>query len=250
LARDARLAIHPAYHAAVRRLRSHIAHEAGLEPGAGQQLVTATRDGVLLHALVSPATRIVRRAAFQGAGSAVQRVLMECLCAIMEGKPLQECADHATIFVERCLRDPNAIPPVPGVVTPENADPAFALPQSLVRELLGQCHPPTGDRSTENFYDRPVGASWAAFSTHQRSEAVERVLRNQNMSSHVAVLGIDGLKRVIVSFTTESSSGERQTLLARLEAELHRTVEPTLQVVAQAKADTNVLRIIEKRQAS
>lgn len=248
LAPAAELDIHPCYRQRLGDVLKRVTHEGSLAADDKHELISATRDGVTLTALVARARHTVARAVFQGAATPVQRGLMESLCAIMESTPLQECADHALIAVEHALRDPSLSPPVAGLVTPENADPAFALPQSLVRAILDEYRSRTGRTETANFYDHPISERWARTSTQERTASLQRALEAQGMTGQVELVGMDGPKRVVVRFPNDLSSAAKQALLVRLEGALRQTVEPTLHVVAQVKADVNILRLPEKKQ--
>jgi dTDP-4-amino-4,6-dideoxygalactose transaminase len=241
--------MHRCYHDGLARILKGVGHEQTLEPVAGRELLAALHEGRTLMALIDPGNGKVTRASFQGAASAEERGLLEALCSVMEGRPVQECADHAVICVEGLLRDPAQAPPVAGVVTPRNADWAFALPQRLVRAVLEQYRQRTGYRETRNFYDRPLSPRWAAMSEKDRAEAVAAMLGAQ-AAGQVDLVGMDGPRRAVVRFTAEMEGAARQTLLARLDTAVRRTVEPTLQLVAQVRSDTNILRLPEKKKAS
>jgi hypothetical protein len=236
------LPIHSCYQAALTRLLERVTHEGALAPSQGKELVSVSADGMTLAALVEPRRHVVAQAAFQGASAAVQRGLLEGLCAAMEGRPLQDAADHALIAVEDNLRDHAQPPPVSGLVTPDNADPAFAGPQQLVRALLAAYRERTGWRDTANFHDAPVSSAWAALTPAERSSALGRALEALAVTDRVEVVGLEGPKRVVVRFLTDLSSDARQTLLRQLENQLRQAVEPTLHVVAQVKSDVNILR--------
>ena len=63
---------------------------------------------------------------------------MDCLCGIMLGLPLPEIREHAVVRLEHFLRDKSKIPPVPGIVLPQNADTLFAKTRSLLNALLSK----------------------------------------------------------------------------------------------------------------
>jgi hypothetical protein len=241
------LEIHPSYVQGLLGVLAQVRHEQPLPGTAVGDLVSVSEEVVTLTAVVERRRRAVVQAAFQGAATATQRGLLEALCRAMEKKPIQECADHALIAVERGLRDPAAAPPVAGLVTPDNADPAFALPQRLVRALLAEYRRQTGYTDTANFFDRPVSAHWAQLTLEQRQSALQDALRAEEGGRHLELVGLDGPKRVVVRFTAELDSNARQEILARLETRLRQTVEPALHITTQVKADTNILRTADKK---
>jgi dTDP-4-amino-4,6-dideoxygalactose transaminase len=240
-------AIHPSYQKGLEEALAHVRHGQALGPTDGQELVAAVHEGVTLAALVEPARRLVTRAAFHGARTTGERGVLEALCTVMEGRPLQECSDHALILVERRLRE--GAPPVPGLVTPDNADPVFALPQRLVRALLTEYRRRTGCSETTNTFEQPCSQRWAGLTEPQRRSAVQAELEAR-ATDQLDLVELEGMKRAVVRFRTDMDSGAKQNLLASLEAHVRRVVEPTLQLVAQVKLDTNILRQPDKRKAS
>ena len=130
--------LHPIYRDAVARiLAAPIGHEGTVDVTPGLEGLQAGRDGWILSALIDPGTHHVRAARHRGARDST-RALLEGLCAIMEDTPLLECADHAVIRLEHRLRDRAQPRPVPGVVTPESVEPAFAPLTAAVRDLLAE----------------------------------------------------------------------------------------------------------------
>lgn len=250
LAAEPELAIHPCYREGLRRILADVRHERPPSSVAGQDPVAATAEGITLTALIQPARRTVTQATFQGAASPVQRGLLESLCIVMEGRPIQEAADHAMIAVEYRLRDRAQPPPVPGLVTPENADPAFALPQQLVRAVLAEYRKRTGGNDTANFFDAPPSQAWIRRTEAERGEALRSQLALPPFAGNLELAGMDGLKRVVVGFTGTLSSDEKQRLLCELETQLREHVEPSLHVTAQARSDSNLLRQPEKKKAT
>jgi hypothetical protein len=230
-------------------LQTDARHEGKLAPADGAILVSVEWEGVTLELLVRGSNHQVAAAAFGGATGA-QRGLLESLCRVMEGRPIQECADHAVIAVERELRDPAVAPPVRGLLTPENADPSFALLQSLVRRLRTDYAEKTGFVSTVNFYDARPSEPWRRLSDDQRMEKLNEALGKWGWAGRLRILEIAEQKRVVVGFSGNLTSGEQQEALVKLEEKLRHELEPTLQLLTQAKSDTNVVRIPTNRKTT
>ncbi|MCE9544441.1 MAG: hypothetical protein K8T25_02810 [Planctomycetia bacterium] len=239
--------IHPCYRDALSKVLTDVQHERQPEAAAGQEHVTVQLGDWELSASVDTKNTVVKQAGFAGTGTAIERGLLEMLCHTIEGRPIQEAADHATIAIEHALRDKKAPPPVVGVVTPENADPAFQLPQQIVRKLLSEYRTRTGYSATRNFFDRPASPTWIKLSPEERCEAIAAVLPKGGDEADVKLVRMDGLKRVVVGFTSELTSHQKQVVLAQLEAALRERVEPSLQVMAQIRADANILRMPEQK---
>jgi len=239
--------IHPCYRAALDTVLTDIRHEIQPEPATGQIAVTAKEGPCELFSAIDSKSTQVKQAGFRGAASPIDRGLLEVLCRIMEGRPIQECADHATIAVEYALRDKSQPSPIRGIVTPENADPAFQLPQALVRRLLAEFRSRTGYAATQNFFDRPARPAWIKLSEPDRIGTIAAAMSSSADAADMELVQMDGLKRVVVRFKSGVSSNQMQDSLVRLEDHLRATVEPTLQLTTQVRRDANVLRMPEKK---
>ena len=243
--RYAGLDIHPSYRNNLHDALESCTHEGVLKQTTGFELVQASHQSITLMALVDSSDRTVKEASFHGSVTDVQRGLLEVMCAIMEGKPIQECNDHAVIRLEYHLRDHSQPAPMPGIVTPQNADPAFALPLHLVRNLLGCYRKKTGYQDTENFYDQPASAGWRALSREERLARVRTAIENHPAGRGVQVLGFEVVNRVIVDF--DGSIGDtKQEKLMELEFHLKQIVESTLQLYLQPEVDQNKIRRIKE----
>jgi len=235
--------IHSAYQQRAIEAGTSAQHQRVLEGSGELVLVVAMAEELKLQALVNPKTHVMEQAAFAGAQTSIDRGLLETLCIVMEGKPIQECADHAAIFAERALRDPAAAPLVPGLLTPDNGDPAFRLLQSLARQLRCQYAEQTGCTNTINFFDRRPSGQWRKLSEAARIDLLNEAIQKEQLSRQLRVLGVQEGKRVVVAFVAPLSGHEQQALLVKLETTLRQTVESTLQIMLETKSDTNVVRI-------
>src|SRR5207245_1768923 len=93
---------------------------------------TLEKDDVRLY-LRAP-RGIVIDACFDGAREDRAAVLA-AFCRMAIGIPLDEIRDHGPLRLLHSLSDPSVAPPVRGLLTPENADPAFAFLAGLCRSL-------------------------------------------------------------------------------------------------------------------
>ena len=140
------------------------------------------------------------------------------------------------------LRDPTAPLPVAGIVLPENADPAFALPLRLIRALFAEWRRVSGAAVAENFYDQPSSPSWRVLTTEERAARIQRALEDHELGQAMAVVRLESLQRVVVRFLTPLDTAAQQQRLIGVEGYLKETVEPTLQVYLEPKLDQNRLR--------
>ena len=220
------------------------AHDGALDEEQGCVLAQGAHDGVKLMAVVERSRHIVKRAAYQGGVSQVQRGLLEGLCPLLVGKPILECSDHAVIFLEFELRDHSQPRPVSGILTPENADAMFALPTALARGLLADYRRKTGFESTENHYDPPISARWRALAPEERMNRIRGAVALHPAGCGAELIGLETPRRAVVRFTgaTTTDSATEQSRLMELEGHLKSTVERTLQLYAEAKDDQSKLR--------
>ena len=213
-----------------------------LTPVPGCEVVHASEDGVTLSAVVDATSSVVREAVYGGAPSTLQRGLLETLCGILENKPMQECSDHAVIRLEFALRDHAAPRPVAGIVQSENADPAFALPQRLVRALAAAFGEKTGRASAANRFVPPAPDSWQKLSDAQRAVALQAMIDGHPAGRGVHVNQVEGGHRAVVSFEIELDSAGKQGRLAQLETWLKEEIDNSFQLLLAAKKDQNIAR--------
>jgi hypothetical protein len=236
--------VHPVYREGLQKALQFCSHEGVLNMEPGVELVQAFHEDIVLAVHIEASNHRVRKARYQRPASDVRKGVLEVLCRIMEGKPILECSDHAVIYLEHELRDHLQPPPVPGVVTPENADPVFALPTLLVRKLLAEYRQRTGFTPTANFYDPPSSAQWRALSENERVKCIQVAIERHHAGRGMEVVGVEGLKRVVVKFNGEVDSAEKQKRLIQVESFIKNAIDPVLQVYMLPKVDQNKIRRI------
>lgn len=150
--------IHEAYRQAVRARAASPRFEGTPAVAPGGMLFESAEAEARLQVVVA-ADGIVASAAHRGASGDL-RGLLDGLCEVVVGRSFQEACDHAVIRLEALLRDPRRPPPVRGVITPRSADPAFALPQSMLRAAYRHWAAKTGARPGWNFWDDQPAAAW------------------------------------------------------------------------------------------
>jgi len=240
------LAIHPAYRAHVAEALMSPKHEAHLAAEGDLRLVEASCDGVNFALLVDPGHN-VRRAAYGGTVTDVQRGLLEVLCGLLVDRPIQDCAEHATIYLEHRLRDTAHPHAVPGVLHPDTIDPAFRLCTRLVRDAAGAYCADTGYAFGENMYDPPPSTAWKALSRVEKRGRVEAaladILSNLGLSSaDVALISVGDDNRVSLDCLGDAPRPVNGHLLMRIEAGLKVKVEETLCVYTIERKDLNKIR--------
>lgn len=186
-------------------------------------------------------------AAHEGVADPAERAVFDAFCQILEGLPLQEAADHAGHHVMTRLRDPEQSRPVPGIVTPWNADPLFHRPMRLVRRIRVDYAARQPTASVENFWNPTISKDWLRLDTAAQVARVEEILgdfqaeRSLAPGSLVAV-GVENNIRVLLAFSEEVGYAQKPTLLMDVERKLRAATGDRLEVFAEEMADENKLR--------
>jgi len=219
------------------------------DPGEAAGLVRVEGDDAAarLVLLVDPANHTVRRAGHWGATDPVDGALLDRLCALIEGQPLQEASDHGVIRLERALRDPAAGRPLAGVVTPIAADPRFARPQRLIRASFADYRRKTGYTAIANEHDSGPSTEWRALTDSERLQRLRKATteiaaENGLPADEIEVVAIEIGVRVVVRFHGSLAAGDRQHHMLVLEAGIKQKVDARLELYQVELKDTNVIR--------
>ena len=239
--------IGPCYRQAVQDRLTRIVREQALADEEGTVRVEGSVEGVCLTLIVDPQTHVIRRAAHRGATGPVAQTLLDGLCELVEGAPIQEAGDHGVIRLEADFRDPSASPPVPGIVTPESADTAFRLPLTLIRGALQDYRERTNYRETGNEFDPGPSPKWRSLSDAERRARLARALldicrKNGLAPNEVAVTAIEHDVRVVVELTGGLAAGDKQGHMIILEAGLKDMVDRRLELFLEELTDENRIR--------
>lgn len=232
--------MHPKYQRAALETLENLRFEKRLVAGDGT--VTATREKTTLSFSVE--NEVVTDAGYFGADGA-ERVVLERLCRLSIGRPLQEVAEHGLIYVEFEMRDPNIPSPVSGLLTPQNADPAFATPALLARECFETFAKAVGITEPErNFWTPRAGEVWSNWSETQKKEALEAAIKDISAKHRwfdlrFEVRGINDTKLTVSFATTAMNGAAIGHAMLVLENELKALVEPQLEVALEDIEDRN-----------
>lgn len=230
------------YEKALQRHEKDVRFEGPLPPGPGVRLC-ARKGGVELQALVDPSSH--RISALRHSGGA----LLNALGSVCLGYTVQDASEHAAIRLEGLLREKPAMRPVPGVVQPENADPAFRLPLDLVRGLLAEYRERTGFSPSMNTEEGPVfhaSSEWGTSTVPERMQKLRAAIPAVEPGTGIAgrdvqVKAVSG-PRVTVGLPDSASPEARQRYLTFLELEWRARVDPKIEVFLDDKKDSNVKR--------
>ena len=115
-------------------------------------------------------------ATHEGVVDPTEREVFEAFCQVLDGLPIQEAADHAGHHVMTRLRDPACSRPVPGIVTPWNADPLFRRPMRLIRRIRDDHAARQPAASVENFWNPTISKDWLRLAEAEQVARVEEIL--------------------------------------------------------------------------
>jgi hypothetical protein len=244
--------VRPLYRGKLRARLANLRFRRALRIGENQIALRGTEEHVSLAWAVRPDDHVIADAVFETPLSGPTAAVLDCLCEILVGLPVQEARDHAVIRLEYALRDPRQRHPLPGIVLPQNADPILRLPALLVRRLFEDYQTSTGYRPGMNFYDPGPRPSWAALSPADREARVAGAV-----AAHGAALGVQaGDVRVVdcrPAYAVTVRFGDRLDLAAKrelalaLERLVRQHCDPRLEVFCEEKQDLSKLRRLTEK---
>jgi hypothetical protein len=216
-------------------------------PPDGAVQASAEVDGLTLDAWIDPHDHLIGAMTCRGARTAVAERLMGALARVCQGLPILEAADHGVIRLECRLRDEHAPRPLPGVVIPEAADPAFAVVARLLRALLADYRRRSGYSETANTFDPLPGAEWTQAEDGKRRRMLEAAIRlGRFASAGVNIVAIEHDVRVVISIDGDQAPIHAPSML-ELERRIKRLVDGRLEVFLTEIKDSNKLRRREDR---
>lgn len=234
--------IHAVYERNVRQAADHVRQEGELPAAAdGEIQIEAKQGDAVLSCNVNTSTHLVSTARHSGA-QGLLRVLLDQLCPILEDRTLQEGNDHAIIRLEYKLRDFGLPHPIAGIITPDNADPAFAEPQGMVRSMYKQYIERTGAKQERNFWDDAPADVWKKLDTPDKMErasfALEKALTELKLGdAQCDVVDVKDDVRIVISYT--SGANDLAPNLIKLERVLRNTLDPRLELQMESIVDKN-----------
>ena len=241
------LAVHPVYRKKLWRLLVDKKFQGQVQILKGEVFVGVQHKNIILQASIDKLTHILIRSNYQG-GTEVEKGVLEGLCRMSPGLPIQEISEHSLIYLEHKLRDHSEMPPVGGIIMPENADPAFKTVQVLIRQLFKQFNKKVGTGFSPNFFARDLSPSWKRLnSDKQLRKAQQCCLRfAKKKSIGIEVVELECPRRIIVEFTTDLEMYGLQELLMESESEVKSELEPNLEVYQKEKKDLNTIRTLNR----
>lgn len=204
--------------------------------------VCVEQDGASFAVVVDREAHVVTGARHRGAAGGLRAVL-ELLCSHAEGAPIWELADHAVIRVEHSLRGRGGPRAVPGIVTPDNADPRLGRAAELMRELGRAYSARTGAvPPARNEWEPSPSKAWQELADDARIARIQAKL-DEIAAGKASCLRVDKDTKVIVALARDVTPGDKPALLMNVERALRDGVEPALGVWLEEVSDLNRIRI-------
>ncbi|MGE4132081.1 MAG: hypothetical protein AB7F86_10625 [Bdellovibrionales bacterium] len=229
------------YSDAVSRQLTQVRHEGDLENTKLQTFSAADGSGTLAVAIDDKG--IVREAKHKGFKGA-RRGVMDAQCLVLEGRSALEGAEHSGIRLEAILRDPKRPLPVKGLMTPEIADPIFALPQRLVREIYKQYREANKiDANKRNFWRDPSPATWLELAFEDKLKQAQKVMVEAcqafGLQTDVTVTDIKNDTRFVLSYTQDKTKPNFGYAMIKLERWLRPKLGFEVELLLESIEDRN-----------
>lgn len=196
---------------------------------------------------VQPDNHVISDAVFESAARGPILAALDCLCEIVIGLPILEARDHAVVRLEFALRAAGHAHPVSGIVLPQNADPLFRLPSTLVNRLFDDYRTATGYQPGMNFFDPGPSAAWKALTPEERKGRVTAALATQGSkiglsNGEVQVVECDLPYAVTLRFGEHVSIPAKRGIALAVERLVRAECDPRLEVFCEEKKDLSKLR--------
>jgi hypothetical protein len=173
------------------------------------------------------------------------RIVVDALCKIFIGRPLQEGIEHGCLRVEHFFRDPMTTKPVPGLITPENADPCFRNLIKLVHQLSAM----HSMEPTKNAWRDPVPSSWLSLSPQEQIELAATHLqagaRSLGLQEDVQVLEVKNQTRLVLSYKQNLKFPDFGRHMIQLERWIREDMNTPVELQLESMEDRN--RRLERR---
>lgn len=237
------------YQEAIRNAAGRIGHEGDPQIPHGATRHAASLDGMTL-AIAVDARHVIVAAGHSGAVARPDRAVLDVLCDILVGLPVQEAGDHAALRLERTLRA-DGQRPVPGIVLPENADAVFVRPMRLVRDVAAAYAAYSGYAPGRNTFTSRPSAEWLSLPRDDKMRRLGQAIDDATESvglrpGDVAVMDIEHHVRVTLAFAENVDVAIKPRSIMALERTLRGNLEPALQLFSIELNDANKLRRLKE----
>jgi len=243
----------PAFRRRALAASTKILREGEPRAGSGEIILDAEIDGVRLAVSVeTDKQRVIRQARHRGATKVSERVCIDMFCALMEGLPIQEAAEHAGQKLLDALREKGTPRPVRGIMGFRNTGAAFNRPVELARAIYRAYAEKTGFQPPINFYEAPPSQTWMQLSKEEQQRRIQNCLAEflRGIGRSDEDMQLESLQlntkrfpvRVFILYSKSVAYLDKPALMMAFERKLKDTVELRLQVYNQEMSDKSPLR--------
>ena len=239
----------PAFRARLAAATRRIEREGVPPPLAGATVATGAADGIrLMLAVVDrDGTPTIAAARHAGAMQPALRGALDRFCALIEGLPLLEAAEHGAHHLVADLREPGAGSPVAGILTPRNAGAPFALAERLVRAAADSWRDAGGALADDNFWNPALAEGWRTMAREAQADSLKPLLAPAAAEAGIAaeelwIADIERGFRVVVAFGPNVAPAAKPKLLMRLEERMREATGQRLEVYMEEMKDQNRIR--------
>jgi len=227
-------------------IKLNMVHIENLSKDKNHILIESSFENLKISALIDPKTHIIKKVKHCGGEEDGKNLLLEYICKIIINCPIQECSDHGAIKLEYKLRDHTKKTNIPGIITINNIDPAFKIPNILLRKLLNDYREKHNYNSTENFYFSPISEQWKILNKKERLELVKKIMNESQFYKFTTIERLEGATKLVVSFKDDQTSMVKRNRLLDIENFFSNKLNINFELYLQAKIDQNKLRVITK----
>ncbi len=229
------------------RLRERIGrlqHSGGIQGAKDQERTLMIEIPQAVMTLIVGPDRQILRAGHARADSVVTEAMLDHLCDVFIGLPLEEAAHHGCHRLLARLRDRSFANPVSGVVLPHNAGLAFSAPHAICLALKPAWTASGQNWSDDNSFSDPPRAAWLALSQEERAAKIQTILLEDQAAQFVGIgdnlLGYP--IRVLIALSDQLATEEKPACVLRIERLLAARLEPRLEVYVEELKDQSGIR--------
>jgi len=221
--------------------------EAAPSTGGRQEQHTGEEAGIELRVTIDAGSTqlTVLEAQYTGAGDPLAAEVLDTMCKIIVGRPLQEAADHGAIYAVKALSERAA--KVPGILTPRNAGAQFALAERLIRRVHASATGPAQPGPRNNAWHLAPARDWVAKSEAEQADVLKPVIAEFLSQKGLAggdlwISRIERRIRVTVAFSDAVDYAAKPGLLMELERRLRDVAGNPIELFMEELKDANKIR--------
>lgn len=224
----------------LKRQMQSIRFEGLIESKSLQVLKTQGEGGELAVALDDKGlVKEAKHTGFKGSN----RALFDALCGVLAGRSLHEGAEHCGIRLEAILRDPSKPLKVKGLLTPDNADPMFVLPQNMVRTLFAEYVKANKIEVKRNFWRDPVPQQWLDLPYEDKLNQARKIFYEGcaafGLQMDIALTEIKNDTRLVLSYKQDKSKPDFGRTMIKLEHWLRDKMKFEVELQLESIEDRN-----------